>query len=203
MLILDRFHFSSAVVTPVKYDHHSNYLTGSFAKKVWQEKLTNAGFSNPHPRFIAENFLGICCRHRLWLLWLLNHYVVLIGQVFAKHSGGINHIEAETKWPAFCRQHFPTYFLEWKLLYFYSNFSEICSKGPINNRPALWKWISTEVATCHYPNQWWSCYVYWCIYGSLSLEKFQPGEEPLQYRKFVGMYVIWGHDGITDEFLSQ
>ena len=136
MLILDRFHFSSAVVTPVKYDH-SNYLTGSFAKKVWQEKLTNAGFSNPHPRFIADNFLGICCRHRLWLLWLLNHYVVLIGQVFAKHSGGINHIEAETKWPAFCRQHFPTYFLEWKLLYFYSNFSEICSKGPINNRPAL------------------------------------------------------------------
>ena len=38
-------------------------------------------------------------------------------------------IEAESKWPPFHRQHFQIHFLEWKLLYFNSNFSEISSQG--------------------------------------------------------------------------
>ena len=34
-----------------------------------------------------------------------------------------------TKWTTFCRQHFEMHFLEWKLLHFDSNNTEICSWG--------------------------------------------------------------------------
>ena len=46
-------------------------------------------------------------------------------QKILQPSGG-KHIEAETKWPQFCRRHFQTYFLVWKLLYFDWNFTEMC-----------------------------------------------------------------------------
>ena len=39
------------------------------------------------------------------------------------------HMEAETKWSPFCRQHFQSHFLEWKLLCFDSNFTGICYQG--------------------------------------------------------------------------
>ena len=38
------------------------------------------------------------------------------------------HIEAETKWPTFCRRHIQIHFQEWKLFYFDSNLIEICSQ---------------------------------------------------------------------------
>ena len=41
----------------------------------------------------------------------------------------IKHIVAETKWTPFRRQQFQMDFLEWKLLYFASNFTEIFSQG--------------------------------------------------------------------------
>ena len=54
-------------------------------------------------------------------------------------------IEAETKWPPFCRRHFQIHFLLWKLLHFDSNFTN----GPIKNHPALvlvtvWQWATTK-----------------------------------------------------------
>ena len=39
------------------------------------------------------------------------------------------HVEAETQLPPFCRRRFPINFLEWKLWYFDSNLTEICSGG--------------------------------------------------------------------------
>ena len=39
----------------------------------------------------------------------------------------IYHIEAETKWPPFCRRHFQMHFLEWKCLNIDYNFTEVCS----------------------------------------------------------------------------
>ena len=43
------------------------------------------------------------------------------------------HIEAEAKWPTLCRRQLSmsTHFLDWKLLYFDSNFNEICSQRTI------------------------------------------------------------------------
>ena len=41
--------------------------------------------------------------------------------------GILLHEHHETKWSPFSRQHFWTHFHEWKLLYFYQNFIEICS----------------------------------------------------------------------------
>ena len=37
------------------------------------------------------------------------------------------HIEAEMKWTTFGKQHFQTYFLQWKCLNFDYNFTEVCS----------------------------------------------------------------------------
>ena len=42
----------------------------------------------------------------------------------------------QAKKPPFCRQHFQINFLQWKLLFFYSNFTEICSLR------SNWKYIS-------------------------------------------------------------
>ena len=42
-----------------------------------------------------------------------------------------------TKWPPFRRRLFQMYFLEWKFLYFNSNFTKFVPKGAIDNKPAL------------------------------------------------------------------
>ena len=39
-----------------------------------------------------------------------------------------SHIEAETKWPPFCRRHFQMHFLQWKTLCSDPNFTEVCSR---------------------------------------------------------------------------
>ena len=39
------------------------------------------------------------------------------------------HIETATKWLTLCRRHFHMHFLELKVLYFYSNFTEVHSQG--------------------------------------------------------------------------
>ena len=70
-----------------------------------------------------------------------------------------SHIEAETKWPSFCCQHFQIHFLEWTLMCFNSiifPFSLKCvSNGPINNNQVL---VQIMACSClgnqHYLNQW-------------------------------------------------
>ena len=48
------------------------------------------------------------------------------------------HIATETKWLLFCRWHFQSRFLSWKLLHFDLNFTKICSNGCKNKQtPAL------------------------------------------------------------------
>ena len=39
----------------------------------------------------------------------------------------LQHIEAETRWPTFCRQHFQVHFLEWRYMNFDWYFIEYCS----------------------------------------------------------------------------
>ena len=39
----------------------------------------------------------------------------------------LQHIEVQTKWPPFCRQHFQAHFCEWKSWYFSSNIIKLCS----------------------------------------------------------------------------
>ena len=43
----------------------------------------------------------------------------------------------QDKMAAISRRHFQMYFLEWKCMNFDYNFTEVCSKGPINDIPAL------------------------------------------------------------------
>ena len=43
-----------------------------------------------------------------------------------QHQNG-QHIEAETRWPPFSRQHFQMHFLQWKYMNFNQNFTEVCS----------------------------------------------------------------------------
>ena len=54
------------------------------------------------------------------------------------HQAAVNqHIEAETKWPPFCRWHFQMHFLEWKCMKFNKISHKFVSKGPITNIPTL------------------------------------------------------------------
>ena len=46
---------------------------------------------------------------------------------FMFHVSMAQHIEAETKWPMFCRRHFQMHFREWKHLIFIENSIGICS----------------------------------------------------------------------------
>ena len=73
-----------------------------------------------------------------------------------------------------------SYFLEWKVLCFDSNFSRMCSykhdKDPItgiNNDPA-WRWVAGQ-ATNHYLNYWTSDHgdgvICWCTSHSLIWKK--------------------------------
>ena len=76
------------------------------------------------------------------------------------------HIEARTKWLPFCRWHFQINFV-WKLFSFYSNFTEVCPKGLIHNKPAIVQIIKNRLAL----NRWqaiitWmndETYYYWHI----------------------------------------
>ena len=58
-------------------------------------------------------------------------------------------IEAETKWPTCYWRHYQIHFLEWKLLYFDSNFTEIGSSWPNE------QYTSIAQATRHHLKQWW------------------------------------------------
>ena len=77
-----------------------------------------------------------------------------------------SYIDAETKWPTFCRWQIKMHFLEWKPLYFNSNFSEISSRRPNEIRPGL-----VEMITSHYLYQWWlNCL---CIHALLDLDELR------------------------------
>ena len=55
------------------------------------------------------------------------------------------YFEAKTKWPPVCRRHFETDFLQWKLFYFDTNFTSMCSQGSIigsNNGLAPNRWLA-------------------------------------------------------------
>ena len=83
------------------------------------------------------------------------------------------HIEAKTKWPAFCKRHFPVHFLEWKFVYFDLNFTEVSSQ-----------WCNYQQASIGFDNGLGlnmhqaifgsnDGLVYWCIYASLGLNKLK------------------------------
>ena len=51
-------------------------------------------------------------------------------------------VETETQWLLFVGQHFQINFLKWKMVYFDSNFADICTQGSIISKPALYKTIA-------------------------------------------------------------
>ena len=79
--------------------------------------------------------------------------------------------QTETKWSTFCRRHFQTRFLEWKLFHFISNFIEICSHG-LNYQSAI---IGSNDGLA--PNRRQAIIgtkggiVHWRIYASLGLNE--------------------------------
>ena len=71
-------------------------------------------------------------------------------------QSGLQHIEAETKWPLFRRRHFQMHFAWMKmhefLLRLHWNF---VPKVRVNNNPALVQKMVWRQATSHYLNQLW------------------------------------------------
>ena len=85
-----------------------------------------------------------------------------------------SHCEAETKWPPFHRRYFQMHFLEWKILNFKRNVTEICSLG------SNWKYGSIGLDNGLAPKRRqaiiWSnvCMFYWHIYATLFLNELTP-----------------------------
>ena len=67
-------------------------------------------------------------RTAIWWYWWSYHCLALSCQFHctAVPACITEHIEAETKWTTFCRQHFQTCFLHRKCLNFDWNFTEVC-----------------------------------------------------------------------------
>ena len=66
----------------------------------------------------------ICC-------WNQNLWSFGSGSHNTRNSSSTSlHIEAETKWSPFCRQHFQMHFLKWKYMNSDQDFTEICSNIP-------------------------------------------------------------------------
>ena len=85
------------------------------------------------------SYLRNCYSANHGLLFNLNFNFMLL-------SYFIQHIEAETKWPSFSRQHFQINFLEWKFINFIKILLKFVPKGPINNIPAL-----IQIMACRWP----------------------------------------------------
>ena len=87
-----------------------------------------------HAEFVLENIANIRCRpFMMWSIFSKILTVGIVGEgevwgVFCEfkvwlmfclcHCRAVYHIEAETKWPPFRRQHFQLHSLEWKCLNF-------------------------------------------------------------------------------------
>ena len=73
-------------------------------------------------------FLPVCNPSRS-ISWVFPLYRACLLSLWVPLEDGWDTLRAEpeTKWPPFCRQHFQMHFNGRKLLYFDSNFTELCS----------------------------------------------------------------------------
>ena len=87
-----------------------------------------------------------------WTCWPQNMTCVTtkwhVGLLYRLSHSDMNlkHIEAETKWLPFCRQHFKLHFLEWKYINLFKISLKFVPRGPINNIPAL-----VQIMALHWP----------------------------------------------------
>ena len=99
------------------------------------------------------------------------------------------HFEAEAKRLPFCRRHFQVQFLEWKLLNFKSNFTEICSLG------SNWQYGTIGSDNGLAPNRqqviiWANVgMLYWCIYASLGLNELSIYSLPKTHCKLISSHL--------------
>ena len=95
----------------------------------------------------------------------------VLQQAIASSKLFLLHIVAKTKWQPFCWQHIQVHFIEWKLLWFYSNFTTICSQV-FNSQYGSIGWDNGSVPyrrqTLISTNDG---LVYWCILASLGLNE--------------------------------
>ena len=74
-------------------------------------------------------------------------------------------IEAERKWLPFGRWHFKISFLDWKLLYFYSNSTEVCFQGSVYSLGSVG--TDNDLSPTRRQAIIWTNYDLVCIYASL------------------------------------
>ena len=98
-------------------------------------------------------------------------FFYVLQQAIASSKLFLLHIVAKTKWQPFCWQHIQVHFIEWKLLWFYSNFTTICSQV-FNSQYGSIGWDNGSVPyrrqTLISTNDG---LVYWCILASLGLNE--------------------------------
>ena len=119
------------------------------------------------------------------------------------------HIEAKTKWPPSCRQHFETHFLEWKYSDFETHFLEreyldfdkysieFCSLGWSSvsiGSDSVWRQTGDKPFIIGTTKPW----VYWQIYMLLSLNKLMFNFVPQCY---IYVSVNWVSIGLGNGLL--
>ena len=107
-----------------------------------------------------------------------------------------------------CRRHFQMHFLEWKLLYFKLNFTEVCSQG------SNWQYASIGSDNGWVPIRWQAIIcnnvglVYWSIYTSLGLDGLKKSHMFSWWRHQMETFsallaLCVGNSPVTGEFPAQ
>ena len=137
----------------IKYQGHTGWKIDDL-NPVWVRLLGRSQLSNPSDLpcwSLTPSKLRLCSsRHRAgyfsnlacdWLsiVWAYSEQETESGsrpEAFSHPESGMqkscddlfSNTLKPKKWPLFCRQHFQMEFFEWKLLYFDSDFTWVCSK---------------------------------------------------------------------------
>ena len=119
------------------------------------------------------------------------------------------HIEAGTKWTQFRWRHFPFLFLEYKLLYFNSNVTEVFSEGPSDNKSVLVQivaWHRTCNKPLSEPMMAWFTYAYICIARPQWVNTFMYAvffQQPFPTSQVICIFVVRARESLTLVFLSH
>ena len=88
------------------------------------------------------------------------------------------------------RRHFQMYFLEWKCINFYYDFTKVCSQGSNWQYSSIGSDNGAGQETSHYLNQWWL--VYWRIYICVTRPQWVNSSSPnaAYMRQWIGSSLV-------------
>ena len=146
----------------MKFQWKYNFYTRKLISNVWKMAVILSQRQHVKLKYVS------------WLTHSILHFTLCVFLPFLWLYMHSQHIEAETKWLSFCKQHFQVNFLVWKLLNIHSIFIEISSPG------CDYPYANIDSDNGLAPNRRQA--IIWTYYGlvylvSISRHKIQPSEQ--------------------------